>query len=120
MFSPSALLTRVLQLFLGLHGLDEPVVPLGDATVTGFASTDLTQSFLGIPFAAAPRFDLPVPIETYSGNIITQEYGPACIQHNVTTTATPAALRYMQQFNISVSVPASQSEDCVYPTIFEL
>lgn len=118
MFSPSALLTRALQLFLGFHGLNDPAVSLGDVTATGFASGDLTQSFLGIPFALAPRFAPPIPISRYSKDIVAKEYGPACIQQNILATATEAALRNMNAFNFSIPIPENQSEDCMYRPFF--
>lgn len=120
MFSPSALLTRALQLFLGLHDLNDPVASLGGVTVTGSVSGNLTHSFLGIPFASAPRFDLPVPIESYSENFFAQEYGPACIQQDVLKTATPAAIRYLNMFNLTgtIPVPEIQDEECKYPCRF--
>lgn len=117
MFSPSALLIRALQLFLDLHDLNDPIASLGNVTITGFTSGDLTHSFLGIPFASAPRFNLPVPIESYSKNLFAREYGPACIQQDVLKTATPAAIRYLNLFNLTgiVTVPEIQDEECKYP-----
>lgn len=102
------------NLFLGLHDLNNPVASLGNVTVTGFTSGDLTHSFLGIPFASAPRFNLPVPIESYSKNLFAQEYGPACIQQDVLKTATPAPIRYLNLFYLTgiVQVPEIQDEEC--------
>ncbi|KAF9441554.1 alpha/beta-hydrolase [Macrolepiota fuliginosa MF-IS2] len=114
MFTPASLFSRILQFFLVAPSLVEPIVSLGDATVVGIShGQGITQAFLGIPFATAPRFNLPVPVGSYSGQIDATEYGPACIQQNVTATATKAMLDIMAQRNIRIPVPENQSEECL-------
>ncbi|KAL5332203.1 Alpha/Beta hydrolase protein [Aspergillus crustosus] len=52
-----------------------------------------TYNYLGIPYAHAPRFDLSTPItHPLAGIQDVSDYGPACPQHEVTSTLSPADL----------------------------
>jgi len=117
-----------------------PTVTLGTATITGIKADELLDKFLGIPFAAAPyvfseqllllflysltylsrRFDLPVPIATYVGDIHATEYGPSCPEQlNIPAPQAikpPTSAKWA--FNDGQTVLANhiedhpQSEDC--------
>lgn len=118
MFNPSVLLSRALQIVVSLYGGESaPIVSLGSATIIGVNNQDspATQSFLGIPFAAAPRFDLPRPVPAYVGNIDASAYGPACIQQDVMATVAPIMKVIMGWLKIKnlIPVPEKQSEDCL-------
>ena len=116
MLSPLSWFGPLAQIIAAIEDPNAPNIPLfppkvtldGGITVTGVASGDL-HSFLGIPFATAPRFDLPVPI-TYQGNIDATSYGNPCMQHDLLTTATTSALNYFPENNVSIPVLPNQSE----------
>jgi carboxylesterase type B len=113
MFDPSTLLSRALQIALTFYSAAGPTVRLDTAVVTGLANDHQTQSFLGIPFAEAPRFDAPVPVQPYTDQFDATKYGPACIQHKTLETAT-WTLRQLIEIGIIPLVPApeNQSEEC--------
>lgn len=115
MLSPLSWLGPLVQFIAAFEDSNAPTIPLAapkvtidGITVTGAASGDL-QTFLGIPFATAPRFDLPVPV-TYQGNIDATAYGNPCMQHDLLTTATASALTYFTENNVSIPVLPNQSE----------
>ena len=116
MLSPLSWFGPLAQIIAAIEDPNAPNIPLfppkvtldGGITVTGVASGDL-HSFLGIPFATAPRFDLPVPV-TYQGNIDATAYGNPCMQHDLLTTATASALIYFTENNVSIPVLPKQSE----------
>ncbi|KAF9018569.1 carotenoid ester lipase precursor [Hymenopellis radicata] len=60
-----------------------PVVKLDDAVVTGTID-GRTHKFLGIPFGQPPtgdlRFQLPQPVDAYTGALNASVFGPACPQ----------------------------------------
>ncbi|KAH9483256.1 Lipase 4 [Psilocybe cubensis] len=60
---------------------------LGSTNVTGIDIGPVSK-FLGIPFASAPRFNLPVPLQSYNGPIDATKYGPACIQQSMPIIST--------------------------------
>ncbi|KAF9441627.1 alpha/beta-hydrolase [Macrolepiota fuliginosa MF-IS2] len=114
MFTLASLFSSALSFFLVTHNYVGPTASLGDTTVVGISHNQgATQAFLGIPFAKAPRFSPPAPHEPYPKQIDATEYGPACIQQNVTATATQAMLNVMALLNITVPVPKSQHEECL-------
>ncbi len=57
----------------------QEVVKLSGGTVVG-RRVDGVSQFLGIPYAAAKRFQVPRPIEPWSGAVQAREYGAACPQ----------------------------------------
>ncbi|PPQ83019.1 hypothetical protein CVT25_005259 [Psilocybe cyanescens] len=85
-----------------------PIVRLDAATVTGVNNGSLNK-FLGIPFAQAPRFDLPKAVTPYKGRINASTYGPSCPQQ----LTTPSPL-------LPVTLPqaTSESEDCLSLNVY--
>ncbi|KAG6848012.1 hypothetical protein H0H93_004198 [Arthromyces matolae] len=74
-----------LQVLLGLLTSADPTVRLDGATLTGKVSqSGRSHQFLGVPYVQAPvgnrRFRLPEPIESYTGDISADAYGPSCPQ----------------------------------------
>ncbi|KZV64181.1 carotenoid ester lipase precursor [Peniophora sp. CONT] len=63
-----------------------PTVTLDDGTFTGVTSGKVNK-WLGIPFAKPPvgnlRFNLPEPVDPYTGTQSVTAYGPACPQQSV-------------------------------------
>ncbi|KAI0694774.1 carotenoid ester lipase precursor [Earliella scabrosa] len=60
-----------------------PTVQLDQGTFVG-SSDGTTSKFLGIPYGKAPvgnlRFNLPAPVDPYTGTTTVTKYGPACPQ----------------------------------------
>ncbi|KAF9555946.1 carotenoid ester lipase precursor [Agrocybe pediades] len=83
------------------------------AVVRGVESGNV-EKFLGIPFAKAPRFKLPVPVPRYYGIVDAKEYGPSCPQQSTSSSLTARSLE-------EVNVPrqllrrdgSAESEDCL-------
>ncbi|KAH9941670.1 alpha beta-hydrolase [Epithele typhae] len=95
-----------------------PTVKLDEATVTGVRGNNV-EKFLGIPFAAAPRFDLPQPIEAYTKSFTATKYGPACPQQAITL---PLLFAKLDKWNVvrqivdkvyTALVLKETSEDCL-------
>ncbi|KAJ3570757.1 hypothetical protein NP233_g4192 [Leucocoprinus birnbaumii] len=116
MLNPTQLLSRALTIVLSLFGDGTPpTVALDAAIVNGINNQGSpSQSFLGIPFASAPRFALPEPIKTYTGTLDASKYGPACIQQDLMNTATPTMKDVLKHLNLTFPpVLTNQSEDCL-------
>ena len=60
-----------------LPNLAPPVVQIQGGKLRGFRDGK-TTTFLGIPYAAAERFELPRPVKPWEGVKSAQAYGPVC------------------------------------------
>ncbi|KAF9483724.1 alpha/beta-hydrolase [Pholiota conissans] len=111
MLNPLSWFGPLLQIISTIEDPTAPTVTLDNVVVTG-KTLDNVDSFLGIPFANAPRFGLPEPI-TYTEDIDATKYASSCVQHNLTVTATAAMLEFMENKDITLPVPEDQDESCL-------
>ncbi|KAF4610949.1 hypothetical protein D9613_006564 [Agrocybe pediades] len=82
---------------------DVPLTRLDYALVVGRREGSVDK-FLGIKFAEAPRFKLPILVSSYSGYVQARSYGAACPQQKYSPTAPQIQL---------LPPPEVQSEDCL-------
>ncbi|KAH9850188.1 carotenoid ester lipase precursor [Lenzites betulinus] len=72
-----------------------PTIQLDQGTFVG-TSDGTTNKFLGIPFGKPPvgdlRFNLPVPVDPYTGTYTVTAYGPSCPQQAVNLDLGPLVL----------------------------
>ena len=87
----------------------DEVIELSGGSVVG-QHVDGVRRFLGIPYAAAERFQVPRPVEPWSGAVQAQEFGAACPQPPIRENLVidPAVERAM--FGLA---DEPQSEDCL-------
>lgn len=110
MLNPLSWFGPLLQIIAAIEEPEAPTISLDNIVITGKA-VDNVHSFLGIPFANAPRFNLPEPV-VYLENIDATTYTNSCIQHDLTTTATAAMKIFMNQNNVTIPEPIHQDEEC--------
>ncbi|KAM5535616.1 hypothetical protein V8D89_010783 [Ganoderma adspersum] len=96
-----------------------PTVQLDNGTFVG-TSDGTTDSFLGIKFADAPRFQLPVPVGQYTGVENADTFGPACPQQGSNTASSVldqlAGVPLASKLQARADVP--QSEDCLNLNVY--
>ncbi|KDR70957.1 hypothetical protein GALMADRAFT_144423 [Galerina marginata CBS 339.88] len=103
--------------------MDSPAVRLDAAVVTG-VNDGVIDKYLGIPFARAPRFELPRPIHPYIGHINATAYGPACPQQALSPgsplipISPPPSSISEECLSLNVYVPAGTSPSAKLPVAF--
>ncbi|KAI0686608.1 carotenoid ester lipase precursor [Earliella scabrosa] len=96
---------------------DSPTVQLDQGIFVG-SYKGTTNNFLGIPYAKAPvgnlRFNLPVPVEPYTGTQTATEYGPACPQQASTFPDLPPLVQDALESLLNILFPpVTSAEDCL-------
>ncbi|TFK86058.1 carotenoid ester lipase precursor [Polyporus arcularius HHB13444] len=94
-----------------------PSVRLDDATFIG-SRENMTEAYLGIKFAEAPRFHLPRPVGHYPTGIRDAgAFGPSCPQHNSVAVRSvvddPSAGLLATSLKTPWQRGAPTSEDCL-------
>ncbi|TBU50159.1 carotenoid ester lipase precursor [Dichomitus squalens] len=93
-----------------------PSVRLDSGTFTG-VSDGVSDAFLGIKFADAPRFSLPVPVGPYIDEEDAVDFGPACPQQGSTDVRSmvddPAAGVLVSEWRYPIRAKLPPSEDCL-------
>ncbi|KDR73001.1 hypothetical protein GALMADRAFT_252397 [Galerina marginata CBS 339.88] len=77
-----------------------PTVFVDAAAIVGVNNGSVSK-FLGIPFAKAPRFRLPVPVSPYFGILDASDYGPSCSQQVVQLASSSSSRRSAEDYGIS-------------------
>ncbi|KAJ3551121.1 hypothetical protein NM688_g4916 [Phlebia brevispora] len=97
-----------------------PTVTLDSGSFEGVANTTAgTNAFLGIPFASAERFHMPVANSPYSGIYNATAFGDACPQQTVTSTL--AVLSEEIAFGVLgvTDLAISTNEDCLTINVYQ-
>ncbi|PIL23720.1 hypothetical protein GSI_13470 [Ganoderma sinense ZZ0214-1] len=96
-----------------------PTVQLDNATFVG-TSDGTADSFLGIKFADAPRFNLPVPVGPYTGMQTVDAFGPACPQQgsNAVTTLADQLAGNPVASKLQARADVPPSEDCLNLNVY--
>ncbi|KAI0637477.1 carotenoid ester lipase precursor [Trametes polyzona] len=95
-----------------------PTVQLDQGTFVGLTDGTTTR-FLGIPFAKAPvgdlRFNLPVPVDPYTGTHTATNFGPACPQQAINVDLPVQLAEATVNFitNSIFQVVTPNEEDCL-------
>ncbi|KAJ6495967.1 sterol esterase [Mycena vulgaris] len=109
MFLPVFCVTLPIFLASGFSATATPLVSLPYGTFRGLTTGNLTK-FLGVPFAHAPRFELPKSPTVLHGVQNATEFGPACPQQALTPLPIPGF--------VQPGYP-SFSEDCLTLNVFK-
>lgn len=101
---------------------DEPVINIGDATITGVREANGTRAFYGIPFAAAPieglRFKEAIAELKITGNMRAQTFAPACPQDQGNVNLYKSVATGVGSDPDSIPSLENISEDCLYLNIW--
>ncbi|KAH9935220.1 carotenoid ester lipase precursor [Epithele typhae] len=95
-----------------------PAVTLDDATFIGKADGKLNK-FLSIPFGKPPvgdlRFNLPVPVDAYTGTHTVTSTGPVCPQQSLTVPILTGLASEVVDFVVNTFIDTIEpsDEDCL-------
>ncbi|KAI1790735.1 carotenoid ester lipase precursor [Ganoderma leucocontextum] len=97
-----------------------PTVQLDNGTFIG-TSDGATDAFLGMKFADAPRFNLPVSVGPYTGVKNAIDFGPACPQQGsdtVSSTVDQLSQVVPLASKLQARADLPPSEDCLYLNVW--
>ncbi|KAI0754515.1 carotenoid ester lipase precursor [Daedaleopsis nitida] len=95
-----------------------PTVQLDNGTFIGISDGDVNK-FLGIPFGKAPvgdlRFNLPEPVDPYTGIQTATAYGPACPQQAFDSSVLSGLPKDTVDFIVNgfYNIVSPSDEDCL-------
>ncbi|KAK9900011.1 alpha/beta-hydrolase [Cystobasidium minutum MCA 4210] len=101
-----------------------PQVTIKNGTIRGVTNSALgAEAFLGLPYARAPRFGNPIPVDdAFDGVFDASSYGNICPGYGVSSTSNATAgQNYVIDedcLNINVIRPAGTTEDDKLPVLF--
>lgn len=109
MLNPFSWFGPLLQVLVALDDHAKVTLDSGVPVYGLVSQSGNVHSFLGIPFADAPRFALAQPL-VYIEDIHATAYGSSCIQQDQLATATESALEFLEEIEFNIPVPVDQAE----------